>query len=204
MKYASQLLALTLACIISAGLAHGQSKTRSKTSGPSATKGTKVSDQRSTSPSVAAATSDPTKCTGKSGLTGDEITELLAGHNRARSELKLAPLTWDCSLASYAQEWATRGVFEHRTTDFGENIFVASNSAAAISLVMNQWLGERQYWDNAKGACAPGKTCTHYTQTVWKMTTKVGCGVNRNATGKWKALVVCNYDPAGNSSGPAY
>jgi len=127
----------------------------------------------------------------------------LAGHNRVRTELRLPPLTWDCSLASYAQEWATRGVFEHRTTDFGENIFVASNPAAAMSLVMNQWLGERQYWDNTKGKCAAGKTCTHYTQAVWKATTQLGCGINRNGAGKWKAMLVCNYNPGG-SSGPAY
>ena len=27
---------------------------------------------------------------------------------------------------------------------------------------------------------------------------KIGCGINRAATGKWKVLMVCNYDPAGN------
>jgi uncharacterized protein YkwD len=45
---------------------------------------------------------------GRNGLTQSEITEILQAHNAARSENKLAALTWDCKLAGTAQEWATR------------------------------------------------------------------------------------------------
>jgi len=38
----------------------------------------------------------------------------------------------------------------------------------------------------------------HFTQVVWKGSTKLGCGVTKTADGKW-AVVTCQYcDTAGN------
>ncbi len=69
---------------------------------------------------------------------------------------------------------------------------------------VNRWRNEKASWDNMTGTCLTGKVCTHYTQVVWKKTKEVGCGINRDITGKWRAMLVCNYDPAGNRPGPAY
>ncbi len=114
-------------------------------------------------------------------------------------------MAWNCSLADMAQEWANRGVAEHRgMTDYGENIFVAASSTVTATDSVNRWLLEKTSWDNSTAICASGKVCTHYTQVVWKRTVKVGCGINRNATGKWKVMLVCNYDPAGNVGGAAF
>ena len=144
-------------------------------------------------------------CSGKSEITESEKRQILDSHNKVRAELNLSRLIWDCELAEVAQEWATRGIFGHRPdNDFGENLFVASAANSSPVFAFKQWMLEKSYWDNDLGACQTGKVCTHYTQIVWKKTTKVGCGINRNAKGKWKTLVVCNYDPAGNSKGPAY
>jgi pathogenesis-related protein 1 len=63
---------------------------------------------------------------------------------------------------------------------------------------------EKASWNNKTASCAAGKTCTHYTQIVWKKTASIGCGINRNALGKWKVLLVCNYNPAGNGPGPPF
>lgn len=155
-------------------------------------------------PKGAAVKASSAKCDGNN-LTAAEITELLAAQNKARAEQKLPPLTWDCNLAKYAQEWSTRGVAEHRAdTPYGENVFVASNTAEPIETVVKTWMREKANWDNKNATCAPGKVCNHYTQIMWNRTSQIGCGINRNATGKWKVLLVCNYDPAGNSGGPAY
>jgi pathogenesis-related protein 1 len=144
-------------------------------------------------------------CSGSTEITETEKRQILESHNKARAEFSLSQLTWDCELAKVAQEWATRGIFGHRPdTDFGENLFVSSASKGSPINAVQQWMLEKSYWDNSSGVCQTGKVCTHYTQIVWKKTTKVGCGINRNAPGKWKTLVVCNYDPAGNSKGPAY
>ena len=139
------------------------------------------------------------------GLTQPEIADLLASHNRARAEQRLQPLAWDCMLANMAQRWADRGVFEHRgDTSYGENLFVSSNPAEPVGTVVQVWLGERTNWNNKTGQCSPGKTCTHYTQVMWKSTTRVGCGINRSSPGKWQTLVVCNYSPPGNYGGPPF
>ncbi len=145
------------------------------------------------------------KCSGENGLTRGEILEILNVHNLVRAGLKLSQLTWDCKLADLAQEWAKRGVAEHREdTIYGESIFVSGLRDIAAITAVNRWMGEKPNWDNKAGKCAAGKTCTHYTQIVWKKTTRIGCGINRDLTGKWKTMLVCNYDPEGNAPGPAY
>jgi pathogenesis-related protein 1 len=144
------------------------------------------------------------KC-GPNKLTMTEISDLVAAHDKVRAEVKLGPLTWDCRLADQAQQWADKGKFEHREfSPDGENLFVSSDTAEPISTVTTRWFKEKDYWNNSTRACLPGKFCTHYTQMVWNKTTHVGCGINRNAPGKWKVLVVCNYSPAGNTGGAPY
>jgi len=145
------------------------------------------------------------KCTGANGLTRGEMLEILNTHNLVRAGLKLPLLTWECKLADLAQEWAKRGVTEHREDNFyGESIFVSAASDAAAVASVNRWMREKPNWNNDRGKCAPGMICTHYTQIVWKTTKRIGCGINRNVPGKWKTMVVCNYDPAGNRAGSAY
>ena len=144
-------------------------------------------------------------CSGAIELTETEISEILEAHKKARADVNLPPLTWNCRLAKMAQEWANRGIVEHRPeNDFGENI--AATEAADTSPVVGvkDWLTEKSFWNNTAAQCQTGKSCYHYTQVVWKDTTEVGCGINRKASGKMKMLFVCNYDPAGNFPGPAY
>jgi len=156
-------------------------------------------------PTPAAVAKVTYKCTETNGLTTAEMDTILAEHNKIRAEFALDPLAWDCKLADFAQEWATRGEAAHRDdTDYGESIFVSGLGSEPVITALDRWRNERASWDNTAGICTTGKVCTHYTQIVWKKTKTVGCGINRNATGKWKTLMVCNYDPAGNRPGPAY
>jgi len=144
-------------------------------------------------------------CGGKNGLAPAEVNELLSAHNAIRSGNKLPLLAWDCKLADVAQEWADRGVFEHRTNPiYGENIYVSSTSTTKAVTAVEQWLLEKESWNNTTVACAAGKVCTHYTQLVWKTTDHIGCGINRNVQGKWRVLLVCNYEPRGNRGGPPF
>jgi pathogenesis-related protein 1 len=143
-------------------------------------------------------------CKGSNGLTQAEITTILEEHNKVRTALGLGKLTWNCTLADTAQAWAARGVFAHRETDLGENIFVSTNPQIAIATAMATWEKEKPFWNNKAGTCQAGKTCTHYTQMVWRATTEIGCGVNRGAGGQWKTMMVCNYNPGGNTTGNAY
>ncbi|HEV7699218.1 MAG TPA: CAP domain-containing protein [Pyrinomonadaceae bacterium] len=145
----------------------------------------------------------PAKCAGN-GLTQAEATEILVAHNRARAEVHLAPLKWDCTLAATAQAWASKGVAGHNDgTNFGENVFVSATDTEQVTSATTRWMGEKANWSNKGGACSAGKTCTHYTQMVWKATHVLGCGINRNGSEKWKVILVCNYDPMA-MTGPAY
>jgi len=138
-------------------------------------------------------------CTEKNDLTPIEINKVIERHNKERAHHKAPELVWDCKLAAMAQEWATRGIAEHRPDNFlGENIFISSHSAAKATQGVKQWIKEKERLEPGTMKCKPGKICLHYTQVIAAKTERLGCGINRNATGKWKLLMVCNYDPAGN------
>lgn len=156
--------------------------------------------------SVFAANAQNSKiCSGASGLTEKEGEQILKLHNTVRAELNLPQLIWDCKLVKLAQEWADRDFSGHRPdNNFGENLFVSATLNDSPLTAVHRWMLEKSFWDNDSGECQTGKVCTHYTQIVWKKTTKIGCGINRSAAGKWKTVVVCNYDPARNQEGRAY
>lgn len=144
------------------------------------------------------------RCPGENKLNETEITQILEAQNKIRADVGLPALVWKCSLADLAQNWATRGAYEHRPNNFyGENIFVASDTAVSPVVGVQSWQAEEAFWDNSAGTCREGKVCAHYTQMVWKNTTEVGCGINRGVQGKWKVLMVCNYAPMGNFIGKA-
>ncbi len=145
------------------------------------------------------------RCSGANGLTEAEITALLDAQNKIRADVGLPKFEWNCELADYAQEWATRGKFEHRPDDdYGENLYVSSDAGISPVSGVQSWLTEKAFWNNNSGVCQTGKICGHYTQIVWRKTTEVGCGINRNASVEWKVLLVCNYNPAGNVGGKPY
>ena len=138
-----------------------------------------------------------------SGLSDAEVADLLAGHNKERQKVGTPPLRWDCTVGALAAGWAKKGTPGPSGTDLGENIFVASDADAKVTRAIDQWEDEAHHWKNKTGACESGKACTHYTQMVWRSTTKIGCAINRNLSGRWKLMLVCNYDPEA-LSGPAY
>lgn len=199
-------LAFIAAIMIGGTALHISGQTKPKPKPRSTAKTSTVKPAALTTSTDAAAKTTPpaqVKCL-PNGLTETETKELVDGHNRERKGLGLTELAWDCALANLAQDWANRSLAEHRDTPLGENIFVSANSAEPVATVLTRWMSEKPNWDNTAGQCTAGKVCTHYTQLVNRSTTKFGCGINRNATGKWKTMLVCNYDKSSRPSGPAY
>lgn len=151
------------------------------------------------------------------GAEGEDLgafdQALLDAHNATRAAASptpspaLSPVTWSTSLASTAQDWAERCVFEHSGGNLGENLAVFSPrdvDASTATEVVELWASEVADYTLSSNSCAAGAQCGHYTQLVWRDTERVGCGVAEcddiRDFGPG-TLWVCNYDPAGNYVG---
>jgi hypothetical protein len=135
--------------------------------------------------------------------------EMLDAHNAVRQNASPTPsptledMVWDDALEASAQAWADRCVFEHGGgMGAGENLY-ANTAMVPASNVVNSWAGEAQYYDHGSNSCSD--VCGHYTQIVWRDSTRVGCGVadcpNLDALGGPAQFWVCHYQSPGNFSG---
>jgi pathogenesis-related protein 1 len=140
----------------------------------------------------------------------------VAAHNAVRAEVGVEPLTWDPDLAAIAAAWAARciddeapsGLIDHnegRSDTYpeyvGENIYGSSGQASGTDAVAS-WAEEEADYDYASNSC--NGVCGHYTQIVWRATTKVGCALHDCAGLQFGSTVVCNYAVGGNSGGRPY
>ena len=145
---------------------------------------------------------------------------MVQAHNTWRTEVGTPPIVWSTELETKAAQWAK--VLQQKNCAMqhsgpGENLYWASGQKHANSKdkngnwiwqvtlqniteegVVNSWAEEKQWYQHATNRCkAPrGQSCGHYTQVVWKDTSKVGCAM---AACKDKSQIwVCNYTPVGN------
>jgi len=109
-------------------------------------------------------------------------------------------LTWSDNLANKAQKWANGCVFQHSGGSlgaFGENLAAGTGSDYGIASAIASWVNEDKDYD------PNNPQSSHFTQVVWKATTKVGCAV-QSCDGIFAAsfgkahFYVCEYDPPGN------
>lgn len=142
---------------------------------------------------------------GKKAINEAMKNELLDRHNAFRCMHEATPMVWDDSIAQNAQSWATEveGEMNHSPEDkrknvngisyLGENLAWGAMGGEAVDMWYDEVdcthpRGKVTYFN--EGSCDTG----HYTQLVWKSSTKLGCGVH----GK---LTVCQYGPGGNYQG---
>jgi pathogenesis-related protein 1 len=146
-----------------------------------------------------------------SAMSDADAKAFVEYHNKVRKEVGSGPVTWSKDLAAFAQKWADHlaetGELEHRprtgewAQKFGENLAIDATALKGAGA----WYGEKK--DYEKGTPIPEDfskfTAGHYTQMVWKGTTKIGAGVAVVQKGKYQGqvVVVCNYDPRGNIIG---
>merc|ERR1711874_32784 len=128
----------------------------------------------------------------------------LDGHNKARAEVGVPPLTWNHTLAVYAKNYANSRIqdckLEHsdyNAVDYGECIAEGYDVLKPQDAV-KAWVAEKPNYDHASNKCVGGE-CGHYTQVVWRDTKYLGCARAKCKNG-WM-FVTCNYYPPGNYEG---
>lgn len=124
-------------------------------------------------------------------------------------------LSWDSELAASAQAWAdivpsTAGHSPTPRLD-SNGAWVGENAGSCTSCVgvdrVNKWYSEIEHtspYGEAQGSTVAGETVGHYTQVVWKSTTKLGCGTAPfvHHSGSQRDYWVCQYgSTAGNYGG---
>jgi hypothetical protein len=140
-------------------------------------------------------------------------TEMLAAHNAVRADVDVPPVTWDDRLAEDAQDYAAymadTGRYQHSTfprgrdpAGEGENMFRGTEGGYSIADMIEFWVAERRYFiDGAMPDISNSgrwQDAGHYSQMVWRATTRIGCGV---ATGRGYDYLVCRYSSPGNVMG---
>ncbi|GAB4814578.1 hypothetical protein N2152v2_001624 [Parachlorella kessleri] len=128
--------------------------------------------------------------------TGCNIAATLQATNDVRAAHNAAPLSWDDTLTTYAQAWASQCVFAHSGGPYGENIMMGPGLASCEQSV-GYWASEVTQW--APGSNDFNWNAGHFTQLVWEGTTQVGCGLAD--CGDQGIKVVCSYNSPGNVIG---
>lgn len=138
-----------------------------------------------------------------------EQAALLDQHNRYRTEVGVAPLTWSPALAASAQRWADHlsqrldCELEHEEgSGEGENLAFGLRVLDAPA----HWYEERSDYDGSPvSAQARGgnwQAWGHYSQMVWSGTRELGCGAAAcRGEDAGYVVTVCRYLPAGNIVG---
>ncbi|WP_228001170.1 CAP family protein [Nocardia australiensis] len=128
------------------------------------------------------------------------VNDMLSAHNEYRARHQAPPLTLDPALTDYAQQWANHlaaiGQLEHSTDGHSENLFYASGMQVTGTVPTKAWYDEIKDYDYDN----PGfsKETGHFTQVVWKSSTKLGAAITCKGS---ESYVVASYDPAGNVIG---
>jgi hypothetical protein len=142
-------------------------------------------------------------------LSGFE-DRLLALHNRERRATGARPLVWDRSLAaaaaSYGPALERLGKLAHSPANSrrgqGENLWMGTRNAYELEEMAGSWAAEKSLLRPgifpAVSRSGHWSDVAHYTQMIWKGTTRVGCAIRKGR--KWDFLI-CRYSPHGNVVG---
>ncbi|KAI5958405.1 hypothetical protein CANMA_004249 [Candida margitis] len=151
------------------------------------------------SSSSAAASSSSSSSSGDFGNVQDESfsKDILDAHNSKRAAHGVSALSWDQDAYQYAQnyadEYSCSGNLKHSGGKYGENLAVGYSSGSSA---VEAWYDEGSSYDYSTAS-----TFDHFTQVVWKSTTKVGCAYKDCSAENWGKYIICSYDPAGNIIG---
>jgi uncharacterized protein YkwD len=146
----------------------------------------------------------------------DFLNSMVASINQYRAKHGAPPVELDQGLVTYAKSRAEHvaekaALVHDGTGGYGENLFYASSSSPTqgpATKAADAWYGENQYYNYQTFVSnypddPKKKVVGHFTQLVWKGTTKIGAGrVCGTADGEWHdTYIAVNFDTAGNVTG---
>jgi hypothetical protein len=130
--------------------------------------------------------------------------QILNSTNYARY-LHSAPfLSWNSTIASFAQSYASECIWAHnpaRTTyNYGENLARGYANASASVLAWYDEVFNPGYDFSQSDPTGFTEGTGHFSQLVWRGSVDVGCGWRdcNGENGVQGVIVVCDYYPAGN------
>lgn len=142
------------------------------------------------------------------------VKAALDSHNAYRKKHKASALSYNTQVAKVAQAWASKligslargGRLQHRPNNkYGENLWMGSgykfSDEEAVRFAVKAWYDEISIYKPYLGRepnMANFMAWGHFTQVVWKSTSKLGMGIARK---NGYIVVVANYDPPGNYKG---
>lgn len=174
---------------------------------PSASSSTIIQQQPSSSNIGSSSTSSSSSSSSSSGdiyaaisqcdgIDASFASEILDAHNKYRAQHKVGDLSWDVDTYNYAKNNADNydcsGVLTHTHGKFGENLAAGFKDGAST---VAAWVDEPILYSDASFVY------NHFTQVIWKGSTKVGCAYKDCRKSNWGLYVVCEYDPYGNVIG---
>jgi len=150
-----------------------------------------------------------------SGSISDYAQSQLQKHNELRAKHNSAEMTLDNCLIADAERWATnlanagkwlsQSDHDDDRGNQGENLGISCSSGEFPKYedVTDNWYSEEADYNYKKGESKNGNAIGHFTQVVWKSSTKLGIGkafgkVKKDETNWNCTWAVARYAPTGN------
>ena len=133
---------------------------------------------------------------------------MLAAHARERAAVGVVPLSWSPGLAAEALAYARSMAVTHRFAHSeqpemvgrqGENLWTGPRGDYTYAEMVAHWAAEKRAFVDAPSPrfsrTGRWQDAAHYSQIVWRDTTRIGCALASNRTDDY---LVCRYWPPGN------
>ena len=141
-------------------------------------------------------------------ITPEQKNEITNYINNYRARHQSPPLTWDETIATFAQQWSfyllSNNLFQHSGSAlYGENLaYFEGYGYDIITLfkkAIDNWYNEITLYDFTNPGYKQGTG--HFTCLVWKSSTKFGMGFSIDPSNNNKVDITFNTEPPGNYQG---
>ncbi|XP_043914400.1 uncharacterized protein LOC122790830 [Protopterus annectens] len=143
----------------------------------------------------------------QSSETDSFVLEFLEANNQYRAKHGAKPLKLNPVICKGAQTWAEHllsiHTLKHSDAPYGESIWAKTGNTRITvkgQEVADSWYKEVKEYDFSKPQYQ--ENAGHFTQMVWRESEEVGVGKATDGIGM--AVIVAQYNPAGNITNPGY